>query len=89
MCLSVAMKITSINGFEAQCEARGSQRTVNLIMLPENSLNVGDFVMVQLDYAIQQITEEDARKSWEMVDEILTVLEQNVRPADLTSDDAK
>jgi hydrogenase expression/formation protein HypC len=33
MCLAVPMKITSVDGFNAVCEAKGIQREVSLFML--------------------------------------------------------
>jgi hydrogenase expression/formation protein HypC len=32
---------------------------------------VGDFVMVHVGYAIQKVSEADARTSWQLLDQIL------------------
>ena len=71
MCLAIPMQITEINGFVARCEAQGVQRDVSLFMLQDENLTLGDFVMVHVGYAIQKVTEQDARSSWELFDEIL------------------
>jgi len=71
MCLAIPMQIIEIDGFIARCEAKGVQRDVSLFMLQDEELAVDDFVMVHVGYAIQKMTEKDARSSWELFDEIL------------------
>ncbi len=71
MCLGIPMQIVEINGYTARCEAKGVERNISLFMLQDNSVQAGDFVMVHVGYAIQKITEQDARSSWELFDEIL------------------
>ena len=75
MCLAIPMQIVEINGFVARCEAKGVQREVSLFMLQDEELAVNDFVMVHVGYAIQKVTEQDARSSWELFDEILDATE--------------
>lgn len=71
MCLAVPMQIRSIDGFLATCEAKGIQREVSLFMLQGEPIDVGDHVLVHVGYAIQKVSEEDARSAWELFDEIL------------------
>lgn len=71
MCLGIPMQIVEINGYTARCEARGVERDISLFMLQDESVAPGDYVMVHVGYAIQKITEQDARSSWELFDEIL------------------
>ena len=71
MCLAVPMKITGIDGFNATCEAKGIQREVSLFMLQGEPIDVGDHVLVHVGYAIQKVSEEEARSAWELFDEIL------------------
>ena len=71
MCLGIPMQIVAIDGYTARCEARGVERDVNLFMLQDDSVTPGDFIMVHVGYAIQVISEQDARSSWELFDEIL------------------
>jgi hydrogenase expression/formation protein HypC len=75
MCLAIPMQIVEINGFVARCEAKGVQREVSLFMLQDEALAINDFVMVHVGYAIQKVTEQDARSSWELFDEILDATE--------------
>ncbi len=71
MCLAVPMKITSIDGFNATCEAKGIEREVSLFMLQGEPIAVGDHVLIHVGYAIQKISEEEARSTWDLFDEIL------------------
>ena len=71
MCLGIPMQIVEINGYTARCQAKGVERDINLFMLQEGTVKPGDYVMVHVGYAIQIITEQDARSSWELLDEIL------------------
>ncbi len=73
MCLGIPMQIKSIDRFLARCEAKGVERDVNLFMLGENEVEVGDFVMVHIGYAIQKMTEQEARSAWEIYDEMLAL----------------
>jgi len=73
MCLGIPMQIKSIDRFLARCEAKGVERDVNLFMLQEDEVAVGDFVMVHIGYAIQKMTEQEARSAWEIYDEMLAL----------------
>jgi hydrogenase expression/formation protein HypC len=77
MCLAIPMQIVEIDGYVARCEAKGVQREVSLFMLQDEDLAIDDFVMVHVGYAIQKVTEKDARSSWELFDEILVATENN------------
>jgi len=71
MCLGIPMQVIEIDGYVARCEAKGVQRDVNLFMLQDDPVKPGDFVMVHVGYAIQKISEPDARSAWELFDSIL------------------
>ena len=71
MCLGIPMKVVSKDGFLARCEAKGVHRDVSLFMLQDEPIEVGDFVMVHVGYAIQKMTEQDARSAWEVYDQML------------------
>lgn len=71
MCLAIPMQITQINGFEARCSAKGVARDVSLFMLQDEPIGVGDWVLIHVGYAIQKISAEEARESWELFDQLL------------------
>ncbi|MBW9265865.1 MAG: HypC/HybG/HupF family hydrogenase formation chaperone [Candidatus Thiodiazotropha endolucinida] len=75
MCLGIPMQIKSIDGFTAQCEAKGIQREVSLFMLQHEALQPDDFVVVHVGYAIQKVTPQEARSAWEIYDEMLAKME--------------
>ena len=77
MCLAIPMQITAIDGFDARCEARGVERDVSLFMLQNEEVKVGDYVMVHVGYAIQKVTPQEARSTWELFDQLDGTGEEN------------
>lgn len=71
MCLGIPMQIKSIEGYTARCEAKGVERDVNLFMMQEEQLQIDDFVVVHVGYAIQKISAEEAQSAWEIYDQML------------------
>ena len=71
MCLAIPMKIKTMNGFNAVCEAKGVERNVSLFMLQDEKLQPGDFVLVHVGYAIQTVAADEASYTWELLDEVL------------------
>jgi len=71
MCLGIPMQVKTIDGYLARCEAKGVEREVSLFMLQDEPPAPGDYVMVHVGYAIQKLTEQDARSAWELLDQIL------------------
>jgi len=65
------MQVVAIDGFAAHCEAKGVERDVSLFMMQHDSIEVGDFVMVHVGYAIQKMTVQEARSAWELFDQAL------------------
>lgn len=71
MCLGIPMKVVSVDRFMARCEAKGVHRDVSLFMMQDEPVDVGEFVMVHVGYAIQKMTEQEARSAWEVYDQML------------------
>jgi hydrogenase expression/formation protein HypC len=65
------MRIESIDGLIARCEAKGVQREVNLLMLSPDGISVGDYVVVHLGYAMDKISPEEAAAAWDIYDQLL------------------
>lgn len=76
MCLAIPMRITEIDGYVARCEAKGIERDVSLFLMQGEPLAPGDYVMVHVGYAIQKMSEEEARSAWELYDEMLGLEEE-------------
>jgi hydrogenase expression/formation protein HypC len=71
MCLAVPMQVDVIDGFKAVCSTQGVSRDVNLFLLQDQPVAVGDHVLVHLGYAIQVISSAEARRYWDAFDEVL------------------
>lgn len=71
MCLGIPMQIDQIDGFNARCSAKGVSREVSLFLMQGEPIALGDFVMVHVGYAIQKMSELEARSAWELYDEML------------------
>lgn len=83
MCLAIPMEVVEVDGFNARCEAKGIERDVSLFMMQGQDVIEGDYVMVHVGYAIQKVTPQDARSTWELLDQILAVEQGGGRVTDL------
>jgi len=71
MCLGIPMQVRKIDDLMARCEAKGVFRDVSLLMLQDESVVPGDYLMVSLGYALQKMTEQEARSAWDLYDQML------------------
>lgn len=71
MCLGVPMRVVERDGFNARCEAMGIERTVSLFLLQHEDVEPGDHVVVHVGYAIQKMSEAEARSVWDTLEEML------------------
>lgn len=70
------MRILKIDGQEALAENFGVERKISIILLQEEELMEGDWVIVHTNTAISKIDEEDARETLRMLKEILDLQEE-------------
>lgn len=71
MCLAVPMQITTIDGYNAHCVAKGVERDVSLFLLQDEVVKEGDYLLIHVGYAIQKISEAEALSTWELLDQML------------------
>jgi hydrogenase expression/formation protein HypC len=71
MCLGVPMEVVALDGDRARCRAHGVERDVSLLMLQDEPVAVGDFVLVHSGYATEKMTAQRARETWELLDQAL------------------
>ena len=71
MCLAIPMQVKRIDGYTARCEAKRVYRDVNLFLLNNERLTIGDYVLVHVGYAIQKVSEQEAQSAWEIYDQML------------------
>jgi len=76
MCVGVPMKIIEINYPMAVAEAKGVKRNISLMLLPEDEVKVGDYVMVHVGNAIEVMDEKEAKEIWKVLDEITAILSE-------------
>lgn len=71
MCLGIEMRIQSIADGVARCESRGITRQVNLFLLQglEPPVQVNDYVLVHVGYAIQRVDPELARENQALLEQ--------------------
>ncbi len=72
MCLAIPLKIKSIKEKTALCQAKGLTQNVRVDFTPE--AKPGDYVMVHAGFAIQTMTEQEARENIELLEDIKDAL---------------
>ncbi len=70
MCLALPMQITKIEANTAQCMTHGVMRDVSLTLLQDDDIQIGDYVLIHVGYAIQKISEAEALSTWELIDQM-------------------
>ena len=73
MCLGIPSKIISIEDSRAKIDVYGAQRDISLMLL-EDQVNVGDYVIVHAGFAIQKLQEDIAKETLGYFDEYLQAL---------------
>jgi len=76
MCVGVPMRIVEVNYPMAVAEAKGVKRNISLMLLPEEEVKEGDFVIVHVGNAIEKIDEKEAKEIWKALEEVLEVLDR-------------
>lgn len=75
MCVGVPMQVMSINGDEIIAEVDGVKRGASLMLLDE-PIRVGDYVIVHAGFAIARLDEGEAK-------ETLRLMRESFDPADM------
>ena len=68
MCLSIPAKIISIDGDQAKVSVRGAEYSAGLQMIEEPE--VGDYVLLHAGFAIQKISDEEAKETLKLLREM-------------------
>jgi hydrogenase expression/formation protein HypC len=69
MCLGVPMQVVSIDGSDIVAEIDGVRREASLMIL-DDRVEVGDFVIVHAGFAIARLDEEEARETLALMREM-------------------
>ena len=65
MCVAIPSKIIEIKDSTAIIDVYGAQRVVSLMLLEDN-VNIGDYVLVHAGFAIQKIQDDEAEETLEL-----------------------
>ncbi len=68
MCLAIPARIVKLEEDRAVVDAMGNQFNARTTLLPNAKL--GDLVLVHAGFAISTIDEDEARKTWQLIEEI-------------------
>lgn len=74
MCLAIPSKVISIEDSRATIDVYGAQRDISLMLL-EDEVNVGDYVIVHAGFAIQRLQEDIAKETLGYFNQYLETLE--------------
>ena len=69
MCLGVPMQVVNIDGTDIVAEIDGVKREASLMIL-DDEVMVGDFVIVHAGFAISKLDEQEARETLAMMREV-------------------
>ncbi len=75
MCLAVPARIIDLAGDKAVADAMGNHWNIRTTLTPE--VKLGDIVLIHAGFAIAQVDEEEAKKTWQLFAEIAELEEQN------------
>ncbi|MCR4403867.1 MAG: HypC/HybG/HupF family hydrogenase formation chaperone [Candidatus Acetothermia bacterium] len=70
MCLAIPSRVTEVSESEALVDHGGVKKRVKLDLLDE-SVKVGDYLLIHTGFAIQRIPPEEAEETLRLFDELL------------------
>jgi len=68
MCLAIPARIVELQGDNAVVDAMGNRFKAKTTLLAEAKL--GDLVLIHAGFAISFVDEEEAKKTWKLIEEI-------------------
>ena len=68
MCLAVPAQLVEHQGQEALVDLHGNRVRINTVLVPEAQL--GDWVLVHAGFAIQRLSEQDATRTWSVLEDL-------------------
>jgi hydrogenase expression/formation protein HypC len=81
MCLSIPSKVVKISEDKTVCtvDTMGVQRDASLLMMGEDGVDIGDFVLLHIGFVMEKIDEKEALLSIETYKEILEKMDEEER----------
>ncbi|MGP8080514.1 MAG: HypC/HybG/HupF family hydrogenase formation chaperone [Dehalococcoidales bacterium] len=68
MCLAIPVKITKVEGKEAEVDIGGISRRISVWLTPE--AKVGDYVLLHTGYAISILDQQEAAETLKLFEDI-------------------
>jgi len=89
VCLSIPSKVVKISDDKTMCtvDTMGVQRDANLMMMDDNDVKVGDYVLLHIGFVMNKIDEEEALASIDTYKEILELMDEEERKQAILEDD--
>ncbi len=89
MCLSIPSKVVKVSEDNTMCtvDTLGVQREANLMMMADDEVKVGDYVLLHIGFVMNKIDEEEALASIETYREILQAMDEEERRQAILEDD--
>lgn len=89
MCLSIPSKVVKVDKEKntAIVDTMGVQREAGLDLMDDESVSVGDYVLIHIGFIMNKIDEEDALESLKVYKEIVEQLDDEEREQVVLEDD--
>jgi len=89
MCLSIPSKVVKISEDKTMCtvDTMGVQRDANLMMMDDDDVKVGDYVLLHIGFVMNKIDEAEALASIDTYKEILELMDEEERKQAILEDD--
>lgn len=89
MCLSIPSKVVKISDDQTMCtvDTMGVQRDANLMMMGDDDVKIGDYVLLHIGFVMNKIDEEEAMASINTYKEILEHMDEEDRKRAILEDD--
>ena len=89
MCLSIPSKVVKVSDDKTMCtvDTMGVQRDANLMMMEDDDVTVGDYVLLHIGFVMNKIDETEALASIDTYKEILELMDEEDRKRAILEDD--
>ncbi len=89
MCLSIPSKVVKITEDQTMCtvDTMGVQRDANLMMMTDDEVKLGDYVLIHIGFVMNKIDNDEALASIESYREMLELMDEDERKRTILEDD--
>jgi len=89
VCLSIPSKVVKVSDDKMMCtvDTMGVQRDANLMMMEDEDVKAGDYVLLHIGFVMNKIDETEALASISTYKEILEAMDEEERKRAILKDD--